>query len=200
MHPPDSYTPYQPPTFGQQTPGQYAAHHPGQYQPAYPYPYPYPPPPPAKRLSTRTIVLIVVAVVVLVIFVPLILAGVLMVYLQAQPSSGGSTDGFTGIHAEKTTDGDWLLAITSGGDPASSLTLQIIDPSNGQVNISMGLPSTKPTYNNPDAVYNDSNGNNKLDAGDSILLKASGGHVQAGDRVQFMKGDSIIATVNALPA
>jgi hypothetical protein len=145
-------------------------------------------------------VLIVVVVVVLLVLIPVILAGVLVFYLQSLPASGGNVDTNLGIMTDTTPIGDWMLTITYGSQPASSLTLHVTNSSTGQTVLTKNIPSIKYPTSDPDAIYNDNNGNNKVDAGDSIILKASGGHVQVGDMVRILKGESIVGTVIALHA
>ena len=205
MHPPDSYNPYQPPAYGQQPPGQYPgpyppqypAQYPGQYPPQYAYPY-YGPPPRQDRPGR--IVAIVVVVVVLVIVLPIIIAGVLIVYLQTLPYESPTVETNLGLRVEPLQAGGWLLSVVSGTKTASSVTLQVINPSTGAPTVSKLVSSLAPAYSDPDARYNDNNGNNRLDAGDTIQLKASGGHIVAGYKVQILVGDSIVGMIKELPA
>jgi len=197
VQPPDSYQPYPPPAYGYQQPGQYGAQYPPQYPPQYPYPY-YGPPP--KPDNTGKIIKIVVVVLVLVIAVPIVLAGVLIVYLQTLPSSGGEVETSLGLRAEQTSNGIWTVSVISGSRNAAGVRLQVIVPNTSNPTVNKMVSSLSPTNADPDATYNDNNGNNKLDAGDTFLLKASGGHIAVGYTVQLLAGSSIIGTVKALPA
>jgi len=197
VHPPDSYSPYHPPSQGYPYPGQYPPQYAAQYPPQYPYPY-YGPPPRQDRPGR--IIAIVVVVVVLVIVLPIVIAGVLMVYLQTIPVDGGHVETTMGLRVEKLQSGGWLVSVTSGSKTASGVTLQVINPSTGAPTLNKVVASLAPSYNDSDARYNDNNGNNRLDAGDTIQLKSSGGHIYAGYKVQLLVGDSIVGTIKELPA
>ena len=197
MQPPDSYQPYPPPAYGYQQPGQYGAQYPPQYPPQYPYPY-YGPPP--KKEDSGKIILIVIVVLVLVVVVPIVLAGVLVVYLQTLPQTGGDVETSLGLRVEKTAGGDWIVSVTSGSKAVSSVRLQVINPSTGQTTVDKMAGSLAPTAADPDATYNDNNGNGKLDAGDTFQLRSSGGHIAAGYKVQLLVGSSIVGTIKELPA
>jgi hypothetical protein len=200
MQPPDSYNPNQPPAYGNQQPGQYPAQYPGQYPSQYPPQYQYPQyaPPPKKPMS-RTIIIVIVVVVVLVVLVPVVLAGILVFWLQALPSSGGNVETSLGLHAVNQGNGNWLVEVTSGTKYASDVDLQVTDSSTGLTTVNKGVAMLAPTYGDPDGTYNDNNHNEKLDAGDTILLKSSGGHIGAGDKVQLLVGSNIIGSIRALP-
>jgi hypothetical protein len=201
MPPPDSYQPYPPPAYGQPQPGPYPAQYPGQYPGQYPpqYPYPYYAPPPQKPDGSR-IIAIIVAVVVIVVVMTVVIAGVLVVYMQTLPMSGGDVETTMGLRVESSGGGYWLVTVTAGSKAVSSVRLQVINPSTGQSTVSKMMSNLATTYNDPDAVYNDNNGNSRLDAGDSIQLKSSGGHIAAGYKVQLLVGDSIIGMIKELPA
>lgn len=195
MHPPDSYNPYPPPAYGYQQPQQYPARYPGQYPPTYPYPY-YGPPP---KDNTGKIIAIVVVAVILVVVLPIIIAGVLIVYLQTLPAGGGEVETTLGLRVEPQGNGNWLVSVTSGTKTVSSVRLQVINPSTGQSTVNKAMSYLAPAYNDPDASYNDNNVNGRLDAGDSILLRSSGGHVAAGYKVQLLVGGSVVGTIKELP-
>ena len=103
-----------------------------------------------------------------------------------------------GVRVNKTAGGDWLLLIVYGDKPVSSLTLQVANQT-GDIVFKKTLASIKIPSGDPDAVFNDTDGNNILNAGDTILLKASGGHVRAGQEVRFMRGDHVLGRVKSLP-
>lgn len=197
MHPPDSYNPYQPPAYGYQQPGQYPAPYPEQYRPQYPYPY-YGPPPP--KTDPGKIIAIIVVVVVIAVVMTVVIAGFLVVYMQTLPMSGGDVETTLGLRVESSGGGYWLVTVTAGSKAVSSVRLQVITPSTGQSTVSKMVGYLAPAYNDPDATYIDNNGNSRLDAGDSIQLKSSGGHIAAGYKVQLLAGDSIIGMIKELPA
>ncbi len=101
------------------------------------------------------------------------------------------------VRVNKAAEGDWLLSIVSGSKPAS-LTLQVVNRTNEIVFIKT-LASIKIPASDPDAAFTDTDGNNKVNAGDTILLKASGGLVKAGQRVQLLWGNSLVGVVKSLP-
>jgi len=201
MRPTDSYQPYPPPAYGYPQPGQYPAQYPGQYPGQYPPPYPYPyyGPPPQKQDSGKIIAIIVVVVVLLVV-ITVVIGGVLVVFLQTVPTSGGDVETTLGLRVQKAGSGTWLVDVTAGSKAVSSVRLQVVDPSTGLTTVSKMMSYLSPTYNDPDAIYNDNNQNNRLDAGDSIQLKSSGGHIAAGYKVQLLIGSSIVGTIRELPA
>ena len=77
-------------TYDQPSPGDKAPPHPGYppQQPYYQYPgyppqYPYPYHPPGPKKSDSKLILVIVAVVVVVIIIPIILAGVLYIWVTS---------------------------------------------------------------------------------------------------------------------
>ena len=156
---------------------------------------------------------------ILMVAITVVLAGVLVVYLQTLPTSGGSVETNLGLHADRTATGDWLITITGGSQPAASITFQVIDPGTGAPAPTTTVPAN--LYNwllvfgvaphnwlaggTATGVFNDNNANNKIDAGDSILLYGiTSGHANGKDltalKVQFTKGDSIVGTIGSLPS
>jgi len=197
MQQPDSYQPYPPPASGYQQPGQYGAQYPPQYPPQYPYPY-YGPPP--KKEDSGKIILIVIVVLVLVVVVPIVLAGVLVVYLQTLPTSGGDAETSLGLRVERSSGGNWTVWVTSGTKDAVDVRFQVIDPNTGSTTVNKMINALLPGQKDPDAVYNDNNNDYRLDGGDTFLLKSSGGHIAAGYKVQLLVGSSIVGTIKELPA
>ena len=104
-----------------------------------------------------------------------------------------------GLRTEKASDTDWLVDITGGSQVSADITLVVINPSTGASTYSKSVSSLLPASNDPDATFNDNNKNNRLDAGDSLLLKGAGGHFLAGYKVQLLKGNMIVGIVNELP-
>jgi len=122
------------------------------------------------------------------------------VALYPQPPQFQPTDSETmGLRAEKT-DENWTLSITVGVRYLSGLHMQIIDPNTGAKTVdsllSVGETADFMVNNN------DRSGEGnwpRLNAGDSILLKSSGGHVQSGYKVLFIRNNNIAGSLNALP-
>lgn len=103
-----------------------------------------------------------------------------------------------GIRAKKTAEGDWIINVTNGAKKSTEVTIKIIDPETGTVRMST-LLSTIPVAN---GRFNDNNNNLKINEGDSILLysTAHGGIAEAGDRVEFLKGEELISQIKELPS
>jgi len=151
---------------------------------------------------------------ILMVAITVVLAGVLVVYLQTLPTSGGSVETSLGLRAEKTVNGDWLVSVTGGTQAATVVTFQVIDPTTGAiVATTLAAPgnynfAVMPVANwgaTACGVFNDNNGNSKIDAGDSILLyMLSAAHTNgknlAGLKVQFLKNGNIIGTIKELPS
>ncbi|MEM3043620.1 MAG: archaellin/type IV pilin N-terminal domain-containing protein [Thermoplasmata archaeon] len=152
-----------------------------------------------KRFGRKDEAVSPVIATILMVAITVVLAGVLVVYLQTLPSGGGEVETALGVRVTKTTGGDWIIDITSGSKAASTVTIQCIDPTTGATDFNKALTDIEPGDNNGDAQWNDNNGNSKLDAGDSILLKATGA-CDAGDKIQFLVSGNIVATIKELPA
>jgi len=119
----------------------------------------------------------------------------------AKPSGildGGG--GLPGLRIDNTTDGDWLILIAQGYvSSLKSVHMMIMNSSNGEKTVDKPISAFLPANNDQDAVFNDSNGNNHIDSGDSILLKGSSQNIKSGYRVQFLKGENIIGTIREIP-
>ena len=145
---------------------------------------------------------------ILMVAITVVLAGVLVVYLQTLPSGAGDVQTTIGTRCEKNTNGDWLITITSGNKVANSVTMQVTDPATGTLKFqgAVGTAFPSPAAVAQKAVYNDLNVAAKLDAGDSILIYVVGhnGVVApcgaAGDKVTFLIGDNVVGTIKELPS
>jgi flagellin-like protein len=154
---------------------------------------------------------------ILMVAITVVLAGVLVVYLQTLPSSGGSVETNLGLRIEKVSNGDWLISVTGGSQVATAVTLQVLDPNTGAI---VATTSAGPTTYNfavfPVAnwgagaasvgTFNNNNGGAtvKLDAGDTMVLYSAlhagvAGKDISGMKVQFLKGASIIGTIKEIP-
>jgi len=107
-----------------------------------------------------------------------------------------------GLRVETVENGDWLINIVSGSIKPNAVSILITNSSTGGELLK--APVSSGTAANPDFFWNDSNLNNKVDAGDFIVLKgtingAPNPKVQAGFKVQFLRDDSIIGTIKELP-
>jgi hypothetical protein len=109
-------------------------------------------------------------------------------------------EGFGGLRIENSTGGDWLISIASGYVLSlKSVRMMIINSSTGEKTVDKPISALLPANNDPDAVFNDSSGNNHIDSGDTILLKGSSPNIKSGYKVQFLKGESIIGTIQEIP-
>jgi hypothetical protein len=77
--------------------------------------------------------------------------------------------------------------------------MMILNCSTGGKTVDKPISVLSPQNNDPDAIFNDCSGNNKIDAGDTILLKGSSPNIRSGYRVQFLMGESIIASIKEIP-
>jgi len=107
-----------------------------------------------------------------------------------------------GCTAEALPGGDWLINVTSGNKDAGGVSIEVIDPRTGGSTLAAKI--TSGTASNSDFTWTDRSGNNKLDAGDSILLRGTvngqpNPKIQEGFKVLFMKNNDIIGTVKELP-
>jgi flagellin-like protein len=143
---------------------------------------------------------------ILMVAITVVLAGVLVVYLQTLPSGAGDVQTTIGTRVEKNANGDWLISITSGNKNSVDVTIQVTNPNTG-ANVFGGKITVAATWGVAAAngVYNDLNVAGKLDAGDSILLRSTTapapgpGLCTAGMKVQFLIGDNVIGTIKELP-
>jgi flagellin-like protein len=135
---------------------------------------------------------------ILMVAITVVLAGVLVVYLQTLPSSGGDVETNLGLRCEKN-GADWLISIISGSKTAADVTLQVIDPATGAATRTR-VVTTLVGGADVDGMFNQNNGGTKLDAGDTILIHSQAGIIAAGYKVQFLKGSSIIGTIKELPS
>jgi hypothetical protein len=135
----------------------------------------------------------------------IVLVGVAgMVYWNSLNSPKGTAgivdggDGLPGLRIENTTDGNWLISVTSGAVSEDSVRMTITNMSTGEKTVDKPVSAFLPKKNNPDALFNDSNGNNRIDAGDTILLKSSSPNIKTGYKVMFLKGENIIGVIGEI--
>jgi hypothetical protein len=154
---------------------------------------------PKKPMSAGKIITIIAVSVVLLIVVPIGLAWYIGEYYETRGPSNIHVYNGPSIRVTNTTDGDWQLFIVSGYRRVSGLTFCVTDPDSGQTVLTKKLSSIKFSAKDPDAIYNDTNKDNILNTGDLITLKASGGHIKAGQKVQFFEGNELVGAVKSLP-
>jgi hypothetical protein len=160
---------------------------------------PAPPSPPRKETSGKRKAYLAAAVVLTLIIVAL-LAAYPVLFPKPQPTGSIPPETTLGLRVNQTSPGNWTIYISGGSRKASSVRLNVIIPTTAVTTVNKVVSALTPAKNNPDAVFNDSNANSKMDAGDTIILKASGGHIVAGYKVQFLQGQELIGTIRELPA
>jgi len=109
-------------------------------------------------------------------------------------------EGLRGLRIDNSTGGDWSISIVSGYvSSLKSVRMMIMNSSTGEKTVDKPISALLPANNDPDAVFNDSNGNNHIDSGDSILLKGSSPNIKSGYRVNFLKGENVTGTIWEIP-
>ena len=134
-------------------------------------------------------------ILAVVVIIPVILAGILTVYLQGLPASSNTVETSLGLDTSRKASGDWQIDVTSGSARASSVVITVVDANTGAAAYSSGLTA----MNTAAGMYNDNNGNNMLDPGDTVLIRDTAS-VDPGMKVLFLKGENVIGVVIRLPA
>lgn len=142
---------------------------------------------------------IIAVSVVLLVVLPIGLAWCIGEYFETVGPSNIHVYHGPSIRVTNTTDGDWQLFIVSGYRPVSGMRFCVTDPDSGQTVLTKMLSSIEFSARDTDAIYNDTDKDNILDTGDLITLKASGGHIKAGQKVQFYYYNELVGTVKRLP-
>jgi len=135
---------------------------------------------------------------ILMVAITVVLAGVLVVYLQTLPQGGGGAENPVGLSVQKNSAGNWLVSVSSGGGQnTGDVTISVTNANTGASIFNAKLNTFSANF-----IYNDNNIDSKVNSGDSILLNAtaSGGLCAAGYKVQLLKGESVIGTVKELPS
>jgi flagellin-like protein len=143
---------------------------------------------------------------ILMVAITVVLAGVLVVYLQTLPSSGGDVDLTMGLRVSKATSGsEWIIEVNSGSKLAADVTIQVINPATGATRFSVLVSTLAAPGVAGQGVWNNNNGGTKLDVGDTIMLYSTTtpapntSLVAVGDKVQLLKGSSVVGTIKDLP-
>jgi flagellin-like protein len=133
---------------------------------------------------------------ILMVAITVVLAGVLVVYLQTLPQGAGSVETNIGIRAEKIANGttnDSLITITTGSAKTTDMSVVVTNPTTGAQAVRKTMTSPFATQANADVDFNDNNGNGKIDAGDTILVHGTG--VGFSDyKFSLVRGDNTLAT------
>ena len=139
---------------------------------------------------------------ILMVAITVVLAGVLVVYLQTLPSGSGDVETNLGVRAEKASGGGWILSIITGSKNSVDVSVQVLNPATGAnrfANTPLAVAPGPVDVNDANVQFIDNNANDKVDAGDTIVLKVAGAAV-AGDKVQLLKSGNIIGSIKELPA
>jgi len=114
----------------------------------------------------------------------------------------GVVDGgglWPGVRIENSTGGNWTVLFTGGAVALKSVRMTVTNCSTGEKTVDKPMTAFLPEKNDTDAAFNDWNGNNRINAGDSILLKCSSPNIKPGYKVQFLKGETVLASVKEIP-
>jgi flagellin-like protein len=138
---------------------------------------------------------------ILMVAITVVLAGVLVVYLQTLPQGGGGAENPVGLSVQKNTVGNWLISVSSGG--GQNLGDVSLSVTNAQTGVSV-LSCKLNVIPVADGNYNDNDGNTKINSGDSFVLinntAVPPGVCVAGMKVQLLKGESVVGTIKELPS
>ena len=132
--------------------------------------------------------------------------------IKSLPRPSGGSENPVGLSVVKNSNGDWLISVTSGGGQnLAKVYIRVTNPTTGALVVldasyyhalTPGV-RTWGAVGNETGVYNDNNGDDKIDARDSILLYNAGNHGGmnlAGMKLQLLKGENSIGTIEELPA
>jgi len=158
---------------------------------------------------------------ILMVAITVVLAGVLVVYLQTLPSGGGNVATSLGLRVEKVSNSDQVITVVTGSQTATMVTIQVIDPATGAAVATAGgsmatynfqvSPTSAANWGNVAATsvgaYNNNNGGAtvKLDAGDTMVLYGPAhagvaGKDLGGYKVVLLYQGNIIGTIASLPS
>jgi flagellin-like protein len=133
---------------------------------------------------------------ILMVAITVVLAGVLVVYLQTLPQGGGGAENPVGLSVAKNSAGNWLISVSSGGGQnLGDVTLSVTNAQTGASVLSTKLNAIPAAA----GFFNDNNIDSKINSGDSILLNDTA-TVDAGMKVSFLKGENSIGTIKELPS
>jgi hypothetical protein len=117
---------------------------------------------------------------------------------EKPPTGSGRYFGIM-LRLENSTGGDWNITVTGGSQPLTNVRMTVTNETTGVKTVDRKITDLVPEKNDPDAVFNDSNANKKIDAGDSIVLKWSSPNIRPGYNVDFIVGDNLLGVIRHLP-
>jgi len=147
-------------------------------------------------MSAKELARIMKVIVVLAVVIPIGIGVVVVVSHKDLHWTDHGAENPLGLKTQRVQGGDWEIAVTSGGgQKASDIRLIVTDNSTGKLLFGAKLSA----MDDSDGKFNDTNGNKRIDSGDSILLRDTD-KVDAGMKVLFLKGEIILGFVKELPA
>jgi DNA-binding transcriptional regulator of glucitol operon len=129
---------------------------------------------------------------VLVVFMLLVIT---LAWVILRPPEGHPFQDTLGMRCEKIPDGNWTVSITGGRVKAADMKVVVVDQNTYTRTVNSRLTMKA----NDDFVYNDTNRNGMLDAGDTITLKVSSPNIKSGYRMNIMRGDQYWGHIARLP-
>ena len=125
--------------------------------------------------------------------ITVVLAGVLVAYLNGIGGTEQKPTLHLGVTLERTVQGNWTVSIVHGSENVIDTYIQVTNATTGMTTLNSLLTATSYYF-----VFNDNTSPNKLNAGDSILLNQTAGIVQTGFRFSLVKGSGTLAGPIAL--
>ena len=119
---------------------------------------------------------------ILMVAITVVLAGVLVAYLQTIDPDKGKPVPPLGVRLEKTTEGNWTMSIVQGRTGANGIQLQVTNPATAAMTVSGVLTASSAYF-----LFQDNLDPGYINAGDAILLNQSANFVQTGYRVVLVK-------------
>jgi hypothetical protein len=149
-----------------------------------------------KGISAKGLSRIMIVIVVLWVMIPIIVVAVILVTNTTLVGPSIGAENPVGLNVTKDASGNWLISVNSGGGQnLVDVTLSVTDPDTGASALSTKLSAIPAA----DGFFNDTNNDQKINGGDSILLNHTAA-ISAGMKVQLLKGESVLGTIKALPA
>lgn len=139
---------------------------------------------------------------ILMVAITVVLAGVLVVYLQTLPQGAGNVETNLGIRVEKVSNSsvagtyksDWVVTVTTGSAKTTDMSSMLVNAQTGTQVAKRSMPTPFANGYNADFDYNDNNGNGKIDAGDTILAHSGSSVDYSGFKFSLVRGDNTLAT------